>query len=154
MGRSGVREVEISFAGQSLTHFGGLFLLHRFVQRLGLRALLADRVRFEQRNNRYAISESLLAWLYPMVLGLPPQTTAGVARTSSIHVRNGPASTPPCQRPGTMSDIASSRTGIASAALTKNRRLMSASSGFVSSSAAGILGSSAIPQIGHAPGPS
>jgi len=53
MGRSGAREVKISFAAQSLTHFGGLFLLHRFVQRLGLRSLLADRVRFEQRNNRY-----------------------------------------------------------------------------------------------------
>ena len=43
MGRSGAREVKISFAGQSLTHFGGLFLLHRFVQRLGLRQLRPPR---------------------------------------------------------------------------------------------------------------
>ena len=50
MGRSGAREVKISFAAQSLTHLGGLFLLHRFVQRLGLRSLLADRVCFAQRN--------------------------------------------------------------------------------------------------------
>ena len=84
MGRSGAREVEISFAGQSLTHFGGLFLLHRFVQRLGLRSLLADRVRFEQRNNRYAISESLLAWLYPMVLGLGRIETTRVLQYNGV----------------------------------------------------------------------
>lgn len=84
MGRSGVREIEISFAGQSLTHFGGLFLLHRFVQRLGLRSLLADRVRFEQRNNRYAISESLLAWLYPMVLGLGRIETTRVLQYNGV----------------------------------------------------------------------
>jgi hypothetical protein len=84
MGRSGAREVKISFAGQSLTHFGGLFLLHRFVQRLGLRSLLADRVRFEQRNNRYAISESLLAWLYPMVLGLGRIETTRVLQYNGV----------------------------------------------------------------------
>jgi hypothetical protein len=84
MGRSGAREVEISFAGQSLTHFGGLFLLHRFVQRLGLRRLLAERVRFEQRNNRYAISESLLAWLYPMVLGLGRIETTRVLQYNGV----------------------------------------------------------------------
>jgi len=84
MGRSGAREVEISFAAHSLTHFGGLFLLHRFVQRLGLRALLADRVRFDQRNNRYAISESLLAWLYPLVLGLGRIETARLLQHNGV----------------------------------------------------------------------
>jgi hypothetical protein len=84
MGRSGARGVEISFAGESLTHFGGLLLLHRFVQRLGLRQLLAERVRFAQRNNRYAISESLLAWLYPMVLGLGRIETTRVLQYNGV----------------------------------------------------------------------
>ncbi len=84
MGRSGARELEISFAGESLTHFGGLFLLHRFVQRLGLRSLLAQRVRFTQRNSRYAVSESLLAWLYPMVLGLGRIETARVLQYNGV----------------------------------------------------------------------
>lgn len=84
MGRSGARKVKISFAAESLIHFGGLFLLHRFVQRLGLRSLLADRVRFEQRNNRYSISESLLAWLYPMVLGLGRIETTRVLQYNGV----------------------------------------------------------------------
>jgi hypothetical protein len=84
MGRSGARGVKISFAGESLTHFGGLFLLHRFVQRLGLRQLLAERVRFAQRNNRYAISESVLAWLYPMVLGLGRIETTRVLQYNGV----------------------------------------------------------------------
>lgn len=66
----GPRSVRVSFTGTSLTHFGGLLVLQRFLQRLGLRSLFAHHVRFNQRNNRYAISESLLAWLYPIILGL------------------------------------------------------------------------------------
>ena len=47
----------------------------------------------------------------------------------------------------------STSTGIASAAATQNRRVMSASSGLGPDSAVTVTGSSAIPQIGHAPGP-
>jgi len=38
--------------------------------RLGLRTQLWRHVRFPQRNNRYHISETLLAILYPIVLGM------------------------------------------------------------------------------------
>lgn len=62
--------VRISFAGNSLTHFGGVFLLQRFFGRLGLRALIRRHVRFAQRNHRYTVSESLLAVLYPIILGV------------------------------------------------------------------------------------
>lgn len=65
----GPRSVRIAFTGDSLTHFGGIFLLQRFFSRLGLRSLFAHHVRFSQRNTRYAVSESLLALLYPIILG-------------------------------------------------------------------------------------
>jgi Transposase DDE domain group 1 len=81
--RIGARDVQISFTAESLTHVGGLFLLHRFVQQLGLRSLVAHHVRFDQRNNHYAISESLLAWLYPLGLGL------GRIETARVLQRNG-----------------------------------------------------------------
>lgn len=84
MAHVGAREIEISFTAESLTHFGGLFLLHRFVQRLGLRSLFAHHVRFAQRNNRYAISESLLAWLYPVVLGLGRIETARLLQHNGV----------------------------------------------------------------------
>ncbi len=67
---SSAKKVAISFSGQTLTHFGGLVLPQRFFQRLGLRRLLTRSIGFTQRNNRYSLSESLLALLYPILLGL------------------------------------------------------------------------------------
>jgi len=66
----GPRSVRVSFTGESLTHFGGIVLLQRFIARLGLRSLFSHHVRFAQRNNRYAVSESLLALVYPIILGI------------------------------------------------------------------------------------
>ena len=48
--------------------------------------------------------------------------------------------------------MASANTGTVSARPTQNRRVMSASSGFASSSAVTVRGSSAMPQIGQLPG--
>jgi len=62
--------LRIAFSGRSLTHFGGLFLLQKFIQRIHLRYLLNRDLRFSQRNNRYSIAEEILALLYPMMLGL------------------------------------------------------------------------------------
>ena len=83
--------------------------------------------------------------------GQPAHNTTGVARTSWIH-----AETPAemvSRIAGTRSaPMPSTSTGIASAAATQNRRVMSASSGLGPESAVTVTGSSAIPQIGHAPG--
>jgi hypothetical protein len=62
--------LKISFSGRSLTHFGGLFLLQRFFQKINLRYLLNRHLQFTQRNNRYSIAEEILALLYPIILGL------------------------------------------------------------------------------------
>lgn len=62
--------LKIVFTSKNLTHFGGLYLLQRFFQRLNLRSLLNQHVRFLQRNNRYSIAEEILAILYPILLGL------------------------------------------------------------------------------------
>jgi hypothetical protein len=48
--------------------------------------------------------------------------------------------------------MAAINTGTVRTRLTQNRRFMSASSGFCSSSAETVLGSRAIPQIGQLPG--
>jgi hypothetical protein len=66
----GPRKLRYSFTGQTLTHFGGVYLLHQFLNRLRLKRLLSDHVRFPQRNNDYSISEMVLALIYPMMLGL------------------------------------------------------------------------------------
>lgn len=43
-------------------------LIEQFFQRIGLQSALWRQVRFAQRNNRYSVSESLKALLYPLVL--------------------------------------------------------------------------------------
>src|SRR5262252_8074447 len=76
--------------------------------------------------------------------GQPPQSTTGVASTSSAIDRM-----PAGKRPV----IAITTSGAVSAADTRKRRVMSASSGFGSSAAVdGWRGSSAMPQKGQLPG--
>jgi hypothetical protein len=70
MGRTGSRTVQISFSAGKLTHFGGVFLLHSFLQKLFLRTFLSESIRIQERNNYFSISERLFALLYPMILGL------------------------------------------------------------------------------------
>jgi hypothetical protein len=68
--KRGPKNLQIAFSGENLTHFGGLHLLQRFIQKLNLRYLLSHYIRFPQRNNRYTIAEEILALLYPIILGL------------------------------------------------------------------------------------
>lgn len=77
------RNLKISFSGRNLTHFGGIYLLQKFFQKINLRTLFSQYVRFLQRNNRYTIAEEMLALLYPMMLGL------GRIETTHLLKRNG-----------------------------------------------------------------
>lgn len=64
------QNVKISFKNNMLTHFGGLYLLQQFFQTIKLRSALARSIRFQQLNTRYTLSDSLMAILYPILLGL------------------------------------------------------------------------------------
>jgi len=66
----GPRNLRVSNDGLGLTQFGGVTLIEQFFQRIGLQGSFSQRIRFAQRNNRYSISESLEALLYPLILGL------------------------------------------------------------------------------------
>jgi hypothetical protein len=77
------RHVIISFTGNSLTHFGGIYLLQSFFKQLKLRKQLRHHLQFNQRNNRYTIAEEILALVYPISLGL------GRIETSHLLKHNG-----------------------------------------------------------------
>jgi Transposase DDE domain group 1 len=77
------RHVIISFTGNSLTHFGGIYLLQSFFKQLKLRKQLRHYLQFNQRNNRYTITEEILALVYPISLGL------GRIETSHLLKHNG-----------------------------------------------------------------
>lgn len=70
MGKTGSRNVKVSFTAGQLTHFGGVYLLHQFLQQLQLRTFLSYRLRLNERNNVFSVNERLLALVYPMILGL------------------------------------------------------------------------------------
>jgi len=82
--------------------------------------------------------------------GQPPHNTTGVASASSSQDRILAGTM--WRSAGNIPPIASTSSGAVTTALTQNLRVMSTSSGLGSPSADATRGSSAMPQIGHAPG--
>lgn len=70
MPRTGSKHILVDFTAGRLTHFGGVYLLHCFLQQLQIRTWLSRQLRLRERNNRFSVTERLLALLYPMILGL------------------------------------------------------------------------------------
>ena len=84
--------------------------------------------------------------------GDPAHRTTGVARASWIHVE-ADAETASCNGSTRSRPMPRTRTGRDRATPTQKRRVMSRSSGDGPASAVTVTGSSAMPQIGHDPGP-
>jgi hypothetical protein len=85
----GPRKLRYAFTGQTLTHFGRVYLLHRFLSRLRLKRRFVTDVRFLQRNNHYSVSEMVLALLYPMMLGLERLEATHLLRHNGVIRRDG-----------------------------------------------------------------
>lgn len=80
----GPRKLAIEFGAASLTHYGGVYLLHRFLSRSGFKDAVARQVRLPQRNNRYTVGELLLALLYPIILGLERIETTWLLQQNGV----------------------------------------------------------------------
>jgi hypothetical protein len=65
-----------------LTHFGGAYFFHEFLQVLQMRRFLSRAVPYPRRNHRYSVSQMLLALVYPIVLGLDRIETASFLRSN------------------------------------------------------------------------
>jgi hypothetical protein len=63
-----------------LTHFGGVYFLHEFLQVLQMRDFLARHLTYPRRNHHYSVSQMILALMYPIVLGLDRLETASFLR--------------------------------------------------------------------------
>ena len=84
--RRGPRNLRVTADGVGLTQFGGVALIERFFQRIHLQRALWQHIRFAQRNNRYSISESLEALIYPLMLGLGRiETTEPLRHNGVFH---------------------------------------------------------------------
>lgn len=82
--RSGARNVRVAFAAAQLTHFGGVFLIHQYLQRLCFRTYLSHILSYRDRNNRYTLSEYLIALLYAMILGLENIEVSALLKTNGV----------------------------------------------------------------------
>jgi hypothetical protein len=80
----GPRNLGIDYRSATLTHYGGAYLMHRFLTRLGAKAAFAHDIRVVQRNHRYSVGEMLLALLYPMVLGLERIETTQLLQQNGV----------------------------------------------------------------------
>jgi hypothetical protein len=80
----GPRKLGIAFDSTTLTHYGGVYLFHRFLTRIGFKRALGQNIHLAQRNNRYSMGELCLALLYPMVLGLDRIETTQLLRQNGV----------------------------------------------------------------------
>lgn len=78
--RRSPRNLRIACNHAGLTHFGGAYFFHRFLQVLQFRLFLAQNLHYPRRNQRYCISQMILALIYPIVLGLDRLETASFLR--------------------------------------------------------------------------
>jgi hypothetical protein len=60
------RNVKIAFDHAGLTHFGGIYFFHEFLRVLQFRNFLARHLAYPRRNQRYSLSQMILALVYPV----------------------------------------------------------------------------------------
>jgi len=82
--RSGARKIRPVFTAPSLTHFAGVYLFHQFLQKIQFRTYLSMHIRYSQRNNRYTLSEMILALIYQMILGLEKIEVSALLKTNGV----------------------------------------------------------------------
>lgn len=66
----GLQRLEFSFEGESLTHFGGLFLIQRFCNKLCLRRRLQRILKSAPRWVDYRPEDLILTFLYLLIAGI------------------------------------------------------------------------------------
>lgn len=78
--RRSPRNLRIACDHRGLTHFGGIYFFHEFLQVLRIRRFLTQNLDYSRRNQRYSLSQMILALVYPLVLGLDRLETASFLR--------------------------------------------------------------------------
>lgn len=65
----GIKSFQITFVEKAITHYGGLFLIHKFCQKLKLKQLLQSYIHFYRQHIKYTVSELILFILYYIIAG-------------------------------------------------------------------------------------
>ena len=78
--RRSPRNVEIAFSHGGLTHYGGILFFNEFTRVLQFRRFLTRHLLYPRRNQRYTLSQMIMALVYPVILGLDRLETASFLR--------------------------------------------------------------------------
>src|SRR5258708_12955415 len=96
--RRSPRNVEIAFSHGGLTHYGGILFFNEFTRVLQLRRFLTRHLVYPRRNQRYTLSQMIMALVYPVILGLDRLETASLLRSNrTFHSLTAFHSHPPPQ---------------------------------------------------------
>src|SRR3974390_2276136 len=82
--RKGLQTLDFSFEAESLTHFGGLFLIQRFCNKLCLRRRLVRILREAPRWVDYPPADLTLVFLYVLIAGLPRVHTTEILQYNGL----------------------------------------------------------------------
>lgn len=66
----GTRKIRFSFDGTHLTHFGGMWLIQSFCNKLKIRYLIQKHLQIVRKRFHYHFSELILALLFAIMMGL------------------------------------------------------------------------------------
>jgi hypothetical protein len=80
--RRSPKNLRIACDHRGLTHFGGAYFFHEFLRVLQIRDFLTHQVPYPRRNQRYTVSQMLLALIYPIILGLDRIEAASFLRSN------------------------------------------------------------------------
>jgi hypothetical protein len=80
--RRSPRNVQIAFNHGGLTHYGGILFFNEFTRVLQLRRFLTRHLQYSRRNQRYTLSQMIMALVYPIILGLDRLETASLLRSN------------------------------------------------------------------------
>jgi DDE family transposase len=80
--RRSPRNVAIAFSHGGLTHYGGILFFNEFTRVLQLRRFLTRHLLYPRRNQRYTLSQMIMALVYPVILGLDRLETASFLRSN------------------------------------------------------------------------
>ena len=66
----GIRKIHFSFGEKNITRFGGMYLIHKFCQKIKLKWYLQRYVQFHEYHQSYQSSELILIILYSIIVGI------------------------------------------------------------------------------------
>ena len=78
------RNLEISFTDRAQTHFGGIYFFQEFLSLLHVRDRLTHSVKESRPRTRYSVAQMLLAFVYPVILGLDRLEATYFLRSNGI----------------------------------------------------------------------